>query len=80
MTTSESKDNNRNSSYLHIHIFILYLLTKPVLWVPHVSSLIEDDIEDEHNSDHSVEGRKRSHGGEISIIVNNHEGEEDENP
>ena len=55
-------------------------LTSPVLDRHEVSSLIEDNIEDEHDTDHSVEGRKRSHGGEISIIVNNHEGEEDENP
>ena len=59
---------------------MMFKLTNPVLDRTKVSSLIEDDIEDEHDTDHSVEGRKRSHGGEISIIVNNHEGEEDENP
>ena len=79
MTTSESKDNNRNSSYIHIYIFILYLLTKPVLWVPHVSSLIEDDIEDEHENNHAVEGSQSSHGRKSAIVVNNHEGEEYEN-
>ena len=54
-------------------------LTKPVFHRTGVSPLIEDNIEDEHDTDHRVEGGQSSHGGEISIIVNNHEGEEDEN-
>ena len=54
-------------------------LTSPVLDRHEVSSLIEDNIEDEHDTDHRVKGSQTSHGGEISPVVNNHEGEEDEN-
>ena len=53
-------------------------LTKPVLDRAEVSSLIEDNIEDDHDTDHRVEGGQGSHRGEFSVIVNNHEGEEDE--
>ena len=53
-------------------------LTKPVLDRAEVSSLIEDNIEDDHDTDHRVEGGQSSHGGEFSVMVNNHEGEEDE--
>ena len=54
-------------------------LTSPVLDRHEVSSLIEDNIEDEHDTDHRIEGGQSSHGREISLVVNNHEGEEDEN-
>ena len=58
----------------------MFKLTNPELDRTKVSSLIEDDIKDEHDTDQCVEGGQSSYGGEISIIVNNHEGEEDENP
>ena len=54
-------------------------LTNPVLDRTEVSPLIEDNIEDEHDTDHRVEGGQGSHWREISFVVNNHEGEEDEN-
>ena len=54
-------------------------LTKPILDRTEVSPLIEDNIEDEHDTDHRVEGGQSSHGRELSFVVNNHEGEEDEN-
>ena len=44
-----------------------------------VSSLIEDNIEDDHDTNHRVEGDQSSHGREFSVIVNDHEGKEDEN-
>ena len=53
-------------------------LTNPVFQRTDIFSLIEDNIEDEHDTDHSVEGGQGSHGREISFVVNNHEGEEDE--
>ena len=56
---------------------ILYL-TKPILDRREVSSYIEDNVEDEHDTDQSVEGYQSSHRGELSIIMNNHEGKEDE--
>ena len=55
-------------------------LTKPTGERIEVSSLIEDHIEDEHDTDHHVEGGQGSHGRELSFIVNDHEGEEDKNP
>ena len=54
-------------------------LTEPVFDRTDVSPLIEENIEDEHDTDHRVEGGQGSHGGEISFVVNSHEGEEDEN-
>ena len=53
-------------------------LTSPVLDRHEVSSLIEDNIEDGHDTDDSIVGGQSSHGGELSV-VNDHEGEEDEN-
>ena len=60
----------------------LLKLTEPVLDRTKISPLIEHNIEDDHDTDHRVEGGQSSHGGEISpvVVVNNHEGEEDENP
>ena len=55
-------------------------LTQPVFDRTDVSPLIEENIEDEHDTDHRVEGGQGSHGTEISPMVNNHEGEEDEAP
>ena len=55
------------------------LLTKPVLGRAQVSSLIKDNIEDEHDGEHRVEGDQSSQRGEFSLVVNNHEGEEYEN-
>ena len=54
-------------------------LTKPVLGRTEVIPLIEDNIEDGHDADHGVERGQSSHGGELSIVVDNHEDEEDEN-
>ena len=54
-------------------------LTNPVFQRTDIFSLIEDNIEDEHDSNHRVEGGQSSHGGEMSFVVNNHEGEKDEN-
>ena len=54
-------------------------LTKPVLERTEVSSLIEDNIEDSHDDNHYVEGAPSSHRREFSFVVDNHEGEEDEN-
>ena len=54
-------------------------LTKPVLGRTEVSPLIEDNIEDGHDANHGVERGQSSHGGELSIVVDNHEDEEDEN-
>ena len=56
----------------------MWKLSKPVLDRAEVSSLIDNNIEDIHDTDHRVEGGQSSHGGEISPVVNNHEGEEDE--
>ena len=54
-------------------------LTKPVLDRTEIVPLIEDDIEDGHDSNHGVERGQGSHRGESSIVVDNHEDEEDEN-
>ena len=54
-------------------------LTKQVLDRTEVSPLIEDDIEDDHDANHGVERGQSSHRGESSIVVDNHEDEEDEN-
>ena len=55
-------------------------LTQPVFDRKDVSPLIEENIEDEHDTDHRVEGGQSSHGRKLSFVVNDHEGEEDENP
>ena len=57
----------------------MLFLTNPILDREDISSFIEDNIEDDHDTDHHVERGQSSHGGEISPVVNNHEGEEDEN-
>ena len=54
-------------------------LTKPVLDRTEVSPLIEDNIEDGHDANHGVERGQSSHRRELSIVVDNHEDEEDEN-
>ena len=54
-------------------------LTEPVLGGIEISPLIEDNIEDGHDANHGVERGQRSHGGEVSFVVDNHEDEEDEN-
>ena len=54
-------------------------LTKPILDRTDVSPLIEDNIEDGHDANHGVERGQSSHRGESSIVVDNHEDEEDEN-
>ena len=54
-------------------------LTKPVLDRTKVSPLIEDHVEDGHEANHRVERGKSSHRGELSLVVDNHEDEEDEN-
>ena len=64
------------TSSLQEHILTL---TKPVLGRTEVSPLIEDDIEYGHDANHGVERGKSSHRGELSIVVDNHEDEEDEN-
>ena len=56
---------------------LILKLTNPILHRTEISSLIEDDIENKHDTDHGVEGGQSSDGGEISPVVNNHEGEED---
>ena len=56
----------------------MILLTNPIFDREEISSFIEDNIEDDHNSDHRVEGGQSSHRRELSFVVNNHEGEEDE--
>ena len=58
---------------------MIVTLTKPVLERTEVSSLIEENIEDDHDANHSVERGQSSHWGESSIVVDNHEDEEDEN-
>ena len=54
-------------------------LPKPVLDRTEVSPLIEDNIEDGHDANHGVERGQSTHWGESSIVVDNHEDEEDEN-
>ena len=39
----------------------------------------KDHIEDEHDSNHCVEGNQSPHWREMTILVNNHEDEENEN-
>ena len=65
----------------HIYNIINFnvTLTKPVLGRTEVSPLIEDNIEDGHDANHGVERGQSSHRGELSIVVDNHEDEEDEN-
>ena len=75
MRTSEKKDSYRVTCKF---IWILPL-TKPVFWGTEVSPLIEDNIEDEHDTNHFVEEDQSSLRGEVAIVVNNHEDEEDEN-
>ena len=74
MTTS-------GKSYLQHHLYKNenVTLTKPVLDRTEVSPLIEDNIEDGHDANHGVERDQSSHRGELSIVVDNHEDEEDEN-
>ena len=57
----------------------LFTLTKPVFWGTEVSPLIEDNIEDEHDTNHCVERDHSFQRGDLAIGVNNHEDEEDEN-
>ena len=65
-------------SHLH-YILENATLTKPVLDSTEVSPLIEDNIEDGHDANHGVERDQSSHRGELAIVVDNHEDEEDEN-
>ena len=44
----------------------LLILTKPVLDRAKVSPLIEDHIEDEHDTNHGVEGDQSSEGRELT--------------
>ena len=53
-------------------------LTKPVRDRTKVSPDVEDNVERDHDSDHRVERGQSSHWGKISIVVDNHEGEEDQ--
>merc|ERR1712025_525275 len=52
---------------------------KPVLGRVEVVPFIEENVEDGHDDNHGVERGQSSHGGESSIVVDNHEDEEDEN-
>ena len=54
-------------------------LTKPVLERTAVSPIIEDNVEEDHDDNHDVERYETSHRRELSIVVDNHEDEEDEN-
>ena len=53
------------------------ILTKPVFSRTDVSPLIKDDIEDGHDANHGVERDQSSHRGEVSVVVDSHEDEED---
>ena len=53
-------------------------LTKPVVDWTKVSPLIEDNVENDHDTDHRVERGQNSHWRKISPVVDNHEGEEDQ--
>ena len=75
MTTSEISYLEHNHKLSKICI----ALTKPVLERKEVSPLIEDNIEDSHDANHRVERGQSAHGGESSIVVDNHEDEKDEN-
>ena len=76
MTTSEIVLVTRHVISFKLWIFTL---TKPVFGGRQVSPLIEDHIEDYHDTNHDVEGNQSCHGGEVAVVVNNHEDEEDEN-
>ena len=45
-------------------------LTEPVFDRTDVSPLIEENIEDEHDTDHRVEGGQSSQRGEVTLVLN----------
>ena len=53
--------------------------TQPVFQGTDIISLVEDNIEDDHDDDHGIEGNKSCHRWELAIVVDNHEDEEDYN-
>ena len=53
--------------------------TQPIFKATDVFPLVEDNIEEDHDTDHDVEGNKSCHGWELAIVLDNHEDEEDNN-
>ena len=53
--------------------------TKPVFKGTDIIPLVEDNVEDDHDADHDIEGYKGCHWWELAFVVDNHEDEEDEN-